>query len=805
MQVVKRNEKVESLSFDKITKRIEQLCKMKPSLDMMDPIQIAQLTIQGLYNKISTTEIDNLSANICASRLHQHPQFNQLASRICVSNLHKQTPTTLLEAVNQLYSHQLISDEYYNFVQANHVTLENMIDYTRDFLFDFFGIKTLERSYLLRTLQPNGKAHIIERPQHMWMRVAVQIHGLHPEHSSNVVKQLQKIKDTYDLMSKLKATHATPTLFNSGCRYNQLSSCFLLSSADDLKEIFNSVSNIAQISKLAGGIGIALSDLRAKGSIIKSTHGKAEGIIPCCKVLESVARYVTQSGKRLGSIAVYMEPWHADIFDFIDLRKNTGDENLRARDLFLALWVPDLFMKRVQENGMWSLMCPAECPGLTTSHSTAFEALYLQYESEKRYRKQIPAVQLWKHILEQQIEVGMPYLLFKDTANRRSNQQNLGTIKSSNLCAEIIEYSSTEEYGVCNLASLSLSSFVDTKNKTYDFKGLLKVAKQITENLDKVIDVNHYPVVQTSKSNNQHRPIGLGVQGLADVYNMLGMPFDSEEAQLLNKQIFATIYFAAISKSVERAEEIGSYGSFQNSPASQGCLQFDLEYGIEPMCIEGLFDLKDWNKLKERVKKHGLRNSLLTCVMPTASTSQILRNNECIEPFTTNVFVRKTLAGEYIIVNEHLVHDCIQLGIWNKELYHKILANNGSVQSIDEIPANLKAVYKTAYELKMVDILKQAIGRAPYIDQSQSMNLFMKTPDFSKLNSSHFYAWKHGLKTGMYYLRTQPAVDAIKFGLSTSSASTTLSSTSTSSPVSSLSVSKPKYEPFVPVCESCSG
>ncbi len=1129
MQVTKRNGTVETMSFDKITKRIDQLCKMNPKLDSVDSISISKDTINGIYNGITTAEIDMLSASICASRLHQHPQFNKLAARICISNLHKQVNQSYSSLVKELHSNQLVSNEYLNFVLEHVEHLEHILDFHRDYLFDFFGFKTIERSYLLKVKTNNDTFKILERPQHMWLRTAIQIHGLHEELQNDKQKVLHKIKETYDIMSKLKATHATPTLFNSCTRYNQLSSCFLMSTEDNLTDIFSMISNVAQVSKLAGGIGIALSDLRAKGSLIRSTHGLSEGIIPCCKVLESVARYVTQSGKRLGSIAIYMEPWHADIQDFIELRKNTGDENLRARDIFLALWVPDLFMKRIHENGVWSLMCPMECPGLTESHSEEFEKKYLEYESQGKFKRQIQAVELWEQILSMQIETGMPYLSFKDTANRRSNQQNLGTIKSSNLCVsgdtviltdkgqlpiqdlvnqtvsvwngeefssvevkltnseaellqvelnngvtikctpyhkfpivtkyqaynkgrdikfilkdakdlqvsdkllkyelpiiegdstydmkypythgafcgdgtyegkykdvpritlygdkidkikphldcrysrnynekqncqdvmlpedidkkfvvphelstiscklkwlaglsdtdgtiskngfnlslmlssihkdfllkiklmlqtisvdsrindmrlkeirklpdgkgghadfvcqpayrliiscsdlgklidlgfetyrldiskyvngnraakhfiqvksiqplegkhstycftepkrnlgmfngvllgncnEIVQYSDKTEYGVCNLASISLSSFVNLESKEYDFKGLLKVAKIMTENLDKIIDVNHYPIEQTSKSNFKHRPIGLGVQGLADVYNLMGISFESEQAEELNKKIFATIYYGALTKSMERSQLYGKYQTFDGSPFSSGKVQFDLGYSVEPETVGGLLD---WNTLKLKIKKHGTRNSLLTTCMPTASTSQILKNNECIEPFTSNVFVRKTLAGEYIVVNEHLINECIKLGIWNKELYHKILNNNGSVQDIAEIPEQMKQIYKTAYEIKMSAVLRQAVGRAPYIDQSQSMNLFQSMPDFSKLHSSHFYSWRNGLKTGMYYLRTKPIVNAIKFGIT-----------------DKQHKEQPHKEPLAcsrlnPNCEACSG
>ena len=775
MEVIKRNGCKEKISFDKIISRIESLCY---GLDKMyvDPINVAQDTIKSLYNNISTEEIDFVSADICASQIIDHPDFNKLATRLCISNLHKTTSNKFKEVIEQLYNNvdsvgnkcPLVSDTLYNIVQENHELIEQCIDYKKDYNFNFFGIKTLERSYLIRLKHTpaNDMTHqkqenklrkkygkIIERPQHLFMRVSLGIH----EHD------LARAFETYELMTNMYFTHATPTMFNSGTPRAQLSSCFLMDMGDSIDGIFKTVSDAAQISKWSGGIGIHISDIRAGGSIIRGTNGTSDGIIPLCKMLSMLAKYVNQGGKRNGSIALYTEPWHADIWAFCELRRPTGEEELRARDLFLALWIPDLFMKRVEADGMWSLMCPDECPGLTDAYGDAFEVLYEEYEKQGRFRSQLKARKLWHHILVSQIETGMPYMVYKDNVNHKTNQKNLGTIKSSNLCAEICEYSDTNSYAVCNLGSICLPRFLEKIDGKYiyNFDKLLEVTKVITYNLDKVIDRNFYPVKECRKSNMENRPIGLGVQGLADVFNILGFAFGSDEARILNRKIFETIYFGALTVSNKIAQELGPYSTYEGSPMSQGYLQFDL-WNLESSDL--LMDW-DWGELRSQITKYGVRNSLVTAVMPTASTSQIMGCVECIEPYTTNLFVRTTIAGEYVVINENLVKDLLEHGLWTKDIKDEIIFDGGSVQNIQEISDHLKDVYKTAFELGQIDIVNQAIERGPFIDQSQSLNIFLKKPDFKRLTKSHFYGWKNGLKTGMYYLRSQPAADPIKFGL----------------------------------------
>jgi len=982
MQVIKRNGESEIVSFDKITKRINDL-----SFDLknVDPIMIAKETINGIFNGIKTSELDNLSAEICATKCHIHPEYNKLGGNILSNNIFKNTNDNYVIVIQLLYDHQIVSESFYKFVLENKKEIQDMFVYERDYLFDFFAIKTLERSYLFKI---EGK--IVERPQHMWMRVAIQIHGL-----SDNKDQIYLIKETYDLLSQLYFTHATPTLFNSGTNKPQLSSCYLFSTDDNLEDIFSMISNIAKISKWAGGIGISLSNIRAKGSLIRGTNGKSDGIIPLCKTIEMVGRYINQGGKRNGSVVVFCEPWHSDIYSFIELRKNTGDENLRTRDLFIALWIPDLFMKRVQEDGLWTLMCPDECKGLVDSYGEEFEKLYISYEISKQGKKVIKARDLWNHILENQIETGMPYISYKDTVNRNNMQKQLGVIRNSNLCVapetmiltsegyfeiktlenkkvkvwngeeftettilktgenqelikvilsngsflectpyhhfyiksgievkkveaqflqkndelidfslplmdgnfnylskklipinssikdkikwlshlcdtdgyinnfgyhicgdindlvsikyllqtlqceceiteidyfyillisnetisylidlgfqsnllkissfvtpinkvkkpitiktviftsrisdtfcfkeekrgmglfngiltgqcnEIALFSNKDNIAVCNLASICLPKFIE--NNVFNFEKLRFISGIITRNLNHIIDVNYYPTPETRKTNFENRPIGIGIQGLADVYCILGLPFGSDEARTLNKQIFENIYYGSVEMSILLAKKDGSYPSIQNSPHSNGLLQFDFYENKD-------FSL-DWTTIKQDLKEFGIRNSLLTACMPTASTSQIMGNNECFEPFTSNIYLRKTLAGEFTIVNQHLINDLIQLGLWNKSIYEEILFDNGSIQKIKIIPEHIKQIYKTSFELKMTDILKQAVDRSPFIDHMQSMNLFMTKPDFKLLNSSHFYGWKNGLKTGMYYLRTQPVVDAIKFGL----------------------------------------
>ena len=756
MKVTKRNGGKEPVSFDKITKRIGELCF---GLEYVDPIIVAKDTINSLYDGMTTRELDILSADICATKSHHYPDYNKLGGRILSSNITKETTSNYSEVVDALRSKNLLSDSFYNFTTNNKDSIQSFFDYSRDLLFDYFAVKTLERSYLIRV-----DDKIVERPQHLWMRVAIQIHGCHSYDENDLTNEekLEKVKETYDLISLLYFTHATPTLFNSGNRRPQLSSCFLYSSDDSIEDIFKTISDTAKISKWAGGIGMSLSNIRAKGSIIRGTNGKSEGIIPLCKTLETVGRYINQGGKRQGSIAIYLEPWHSDIFSFVELRKNTGDENLRARDLFLSVWVPDLFMKRVEADEMWSLMCPDECPGLVDTYGEEFEKLYESYEEQKKYKKQVKARDVWNHILESQIETGMPYMGFKDNVNRRNMQSQLGVIRNSNLCTEIALVSNKDNYAVCNLASICLSKFVESDEKgekTFNFEKLRQVAGIATYNLNNVIDVNFYPTPETRKSNMENRPIGIGVQGLADVYCMLSLPFSSESARELNKKIFENIYYGSVQMSISLAKKYGKYQSYQRSHHEKGKLQFDL------WCIDKSKLSLDWTPLYEEMSQYGMRNSLLTALMPTASTSQIMGNNEAFEPFTTNIYVRKTLAGEFTVVNQHLIKDLIKLGLWTKDIYEEILYDNGSIQRVLNIPKNIKEIYKTAYELKITDILKQAVDRSPFVDHMQSMNLFMEKVSFKILNSSHFYSWKHGLKTGMYYLRTQPAVDPIKFGL----------------------------------------
>lgn len=753
MQVIKRSNKKEAVSFDKVTARITKLC-YGLNTKYVDPIEISKRVIQGLYDGVKTTDLDNLAAETAASMAARHPDFAILAARIAVSNLHKNTDKSFSATMDRLFKYidpktgepaGLISQETNEIIQKNADILDSVIIYDRDYSFDYFGFKTLEKSYLLRM---NGE--VVERPQHMLMRAAVGIHG----------ENIEAAIETYNLMSEKWFIHATPTLFNAGTPKPQLSSCFLLTMVDDsIPGIFETLARCSKISQSAGGIGLSIHNIRAKGSYIKGTGGTSNGIVPMLKVFNDTARYVDQGGgKRKGAFAIYLEPWHADIFDFLELKKNHGKEEMRARDLFYALWIPDLFMQRVKDNGTWSLFCPNEAPGLHDSYGEKFEALYHKYEKEGRARKTINAQELWFAILESQIETGTPYILYKDACNEKSNQKNLGTIKSSNLCTEIIEYTSPDEVAVCNLASISLPKFVDATTKTFDFEQLHKVTSVVTRNLNRIIDINYYPIQEAENSNFRHRPIGIGVQGLADAYILMGYPFDSEEARTLNKDIFETIYHAAVEESCHLAEKDGAYSSFKGSPASEGLLQFDL-WNVTPS------SRYNWEGLKNKVKEKGLRNSLLLAPMPTASTSQILGNNECFEPYTSNIYTRRTLSGEYIVVNKHLLNDLTRLNLWNEEMKQKLMASNGSVQNIAEIPAELKALYKTVYEISQKAIIDQAADRGAFICQSQSLNLFVESPNFGKLTSMHFYAWQKGLKTGMYYLRSKAAVDPIKFTL----------------------------------------
>jgi ribonucleoside-diphosphate reductase alpha chain len=753
MYVVKRDGRREPVMFDKITDRVRILCYGLSEL--VDPVKVAMRVIEGLYDGVTTSELDNLAAETAASMTISHPDYAQLAARIAVSNLHKNTKKSFSETMSDMYHYvnprtnqesPLLSDEVYNVIMENAAELDSKIIYNRDFNYDYFGFKTLERSYLLKV---NGE--IVERPQHMLMRVSVGIH----------LNDIASAIETYELMSKKFFTHATPTLFNAGTPKPQMSSCFLLSMKDDsIDGIYDTLRSTAKISQSAGGIGLSIHNVRATGSYIRGTNGTSNGIVPMLRVFNDTARYVDQGGgKRKGSFAVYIEPWHADIFDFLDLRKNTGKEEMRARDLFLAMWIPDLFMKRVQEDSTWTLMCPNECPNLYSVHSEEFDALYLKYEAEDKGRKTIRARELWEKILESQIETGLPYMLYKDAANRKSNQKNLGTIRSSNLCTEIMEYTSADEIAVCNLASISLPMFVDNGSFNHDF--LYQVTKRVTKNLNKVIDRNYYPVIEAENSNMRHRPVGLGVQGLADAFILLRLPFTSDEAKKLNQEIFETIYFAAVTASMEMAKEEGPYSSFAGSPISQGEFQYNL-WGLKDADLSGRWD---WASLRTEVMEHGVRNSLLMAPMPTASTSQILGNNEAFEPYTSNIYTRRVLSGEFIVVNKHLLQDLVSLGLWNENLKQEVMRANGSIQHIDVIPQYIKDLYKTVWEMSMKDIIDMSRQRGYFVDQSQSLNLFMENASYSKLTSMHFYAWQSGLKTGMYYLRTKSAVDAIKFTL----------------------------------------
>lgn len=749
MFVIKRNGKKEAVHFDKITSRVMKL-SYGLQLKADDIIEIAKKVIMGIYNNVTTTELDNLAAETAASYTTKHPDYAVLAARIAVSNLHKNTLKSFSETAGLLFNYidektgepaPLIAPDIYAIIQEQADILDASIIYERDYHFDYFGFKTLEKSYLLKV---HGK--IVERPQHLFMRVALGIH------KSDIAAAIE----TYNLMSEKWFIHATPTLFNAGTPKPQMSSCFLLSMKEDsISGIYDTLKNCALISQSAGGIGLNIHNIRATGSYIKGTNGTSNGIVPMLRVFNDTARYVDQGGgKRKGAFSVYLEPWHADIFEFLDLRKNHGKEEMRARDLFLALWIPDLFMKRVEADGQWSLFCPSEAQNLHTTHGSEFEALYHRYETEGRAKKTFPARELWNAILESQIETGTPYMLYKDAANEKSNQQNLGTIRCSNLCTEIIEYTDENEAAVCNLASLSLPRFVE--NKKFNFEKLLSITQIVTRNLNKVIDNNYYPIPETQNSNLKHRPVGIGVQGLADVFMLMGLPFESDMAKLLNKNIFETIYYGALLASNQLAREEGAYSSFAGSPLSKGVFQFDM-WNVTPT------ERHDWDSLRKEIMEHGVRNSLLVAPMPTASTSQILGNNECFEPYTSNIYNRRVLSGEFVIVNKHLLKDLVALGLWNDAMKQRIIAANGSIQNIAEIPADLKEIYKTVWEIKQRNIIDMAADRGAYICQSQSLNLFVEQPNFAKLSSMHFYTWKKGLKTGMYYLRTKAAADAIKF------------------------------------------
>ncbi|KAK9894614.1 putative ribonucleotide-diphosphate reductase large chain [Cystobasidium minutum MCA 4210] len=750
--VYKRDGRKERVAFDKITSRISKLC-WGLDLRVVDPVEVTKRVVNGVFNGVTTVELDNLAAETAAYMTTQHPDYAVLAARIAISNLHKETKKTFSHVIKDLYTYvnpkngkksPMISDSCYEAVMANEERLNSAIIYDRDFSYNYFGYKTLERSYLLRI---NGK--VAERPQHLLMRVAVGIHG----------HDVDKIIESYNLMSERYFTHASPTMFAAGTPTPQMSSCFLVTMKEDsIEGIYDTLKTCAMISKNAGGIGLNVHCIRATGSYISGTNGYSNGIVPMLRVFNNTARYVDQGGnKRPGAFAIYIEPWHADIFDFLDLRKNHGKEEVRARDLFFALWIPDMFMRRVQENGDWPLFCPAEAPNLHEVYGDEFDELFLRYEKEGRAKKTMPAQKLWYAILEAQTETGGPFMLYKDAANRKSNQKNLGTIKCSNLCTEIIEYSAPDEVAVCNLASIALPTFIT--NGEYNFQKLHDVAKVVTKNLNKVIDVNFYPVPEARKSNFRHRPIGVGVQGLADAFMALRYPFDSIQAKELNKQIFETIYHAALEASCELAQEEGPYPTYEGSPASKGELQYDL-WGVTPT------DLWDWASLKDQIKQHGLRNSLLLAPMPTASTSQILGFNECFEPYTSNIYTRRVLAGEFQIVNPWLLRELVDRGLWNDDLKNLIIAHQGSVQHIPHLPADVKAIYKTVWEISQKTIIDMSADRGPFIDQSQSLNVHLQSPTFAQLTSMHFYGWKKGLKTGMYYLRTKAAVGAIQFTVS---------------------------------------
>ncbi|XP_030745575.1 ribonucleoside-diphosphate reductase large subunit-like [Sitophilus oryzae] len=750
LYVIKRNGRHEDVYLDKITSRIQKLC-YGLNMDFVDPLSITLKVISGLYPGVTTVELDTLAAETVATMTIDHPDYAILAARIAVSNLHKQTKKNFSDVIHDLYhainektklQTPLISNKHYEIVMNNSDQLNSCIIYDRDFSYTYFGFKTLELSYLFKI---NGK--IVERPQHMLMRVALGIHG----------EDIESVIETYNLLSEKYFTHASPTLFNAATPRPQLSSCFLLAMPDDsIDGIYNCLAQCALITKMAGGIGVHVHNIRAKGTIIAGTGGTSNGLVPMLRVFNSTATYVDQSGRRPGSFAIYLEPWHADVFEFLNLRKNTGKEEMRARDLFYGLWVPDLFMKRVESDDTWSLMCPHQSPGLSDCYGEKFEQLYEKYEKENRFVRQVRAQDLWRAIIASQVETGTPYMLYKDACNRKSNQKNLGTIKSSNLCTEIIEYTAPDEIAVCNLASIAVNMFVTSDRKNFDFNKLKEVTKTVTKNLDKIIDINYYPLQEAKNSNMRHRPIGIGVQGLADAFILLKIPFDSEEAALLNRQIFETLYYGALEASCELAERLGTYSTYQGSPIRQGILQFDM-WNVRPT------NLWDWDVLRAKIAKHGVRNSQLIAPMPTASTAQILGNNESIEPYTTNIYTRRVLSGEFQVVNHHLLKELTDRGMWDDIMKNQLLANHGSIQNIPGIPDDIKAIYKTVWEISQKVILNMAADRGAFIDQSQSLNIHIERPNYGVLTSMHFYGWKKGLKTGMYYLRTKPAANPIQF------------------------------------------
>ncbi|KAL0880835.1 hypothetical protein ABMA27_002019 [Loxostege sticticalis] len=750
LYVLKRGGRMEEVHIDKITSRIKKLC-YGLNMDFVDPVSITLKVINGIYSGVTTVELDNLAAETAATMTTDHPDYALLAARLAISNLHKETKKHFSDVMTDLYNivnphtkkrSPMISDFHYEIIMKNKERLDSAIVYDRDFKYNYFGFKTLERSYLLKI---NNK--VAERPQHMLMRCAIGIHG----------EDIDAAINTYNLLSEKYFTHASPTLFAAATPRPQLSSCFLVAMKDDsIEGIYDTLKQCALISKSAGGIGVHVHCIRAKGSYIAGTNGVSNGLVPMLRVYNNTARYVDQGGnKRPGAFAVYLEPWHADIFEFLDLKKNHGKEENRARELFYALWIPDLFMKRVEKNEDWSIMCPHDCPGLADCWGEEFETLYTKYEQENRFVKQVKAQMLWKAIIEAQVETGTPYMLYKDACNRKSNQKNLGTIKCSNLCTEIVEYTSADEVAVCNLASIALNMFLN-EDKTYDFVKLKEVTKTITQNLNKIIDVNFYPIPEAKRSNMRHRPIGIGVQGLADTFVLMRIPYESEKAIKLNQQIFETIYYGALEASCELAEKYGVYETYPGCPASKGILQYDM-WDKTPS------DLWDWTALKAKIAQHGLRNSLLIAPMPTASTAQILGNNESFEPFTSNIYQRRVLSGEFQVVNHHLLRDLTEAELWDEDMKNLIIHNNGSIQNIEAIPQEIRDLYKTVWEISVKTTIQMAADRGAFIDQSQSFNIHVATPNYGKLTSIHFYAWKMGLKTGMYYLRTKPAANAIQF------------------------------------------
>ena len=769
MKIINRKGQEEPLSLDKILKRIRRVCdderhKNIPKLTNIDPDLVTQKVTSNLYDGISSTEIDEVTAKLAVSMVLEHPEYGELASRIIISNMHKNTAASFSTYTEQMAQNEdmhgdkfaILSKEVMEVVKKNKKVINSEIDHSRDYLINYFGYKTLEKSYLLKTYNATSKTKkLVERPQYLFMRVAIGIHG----------HDLDKVFETYNLMSQKYFTHATPTLFNAGTYRPQLLSCYLLSTKDSLEGIFKTITDCAKISKWAGGIGVNISDIRGDGALIAGTNGRSDGIVPMLKTYNEVARYINQAGKRLGSFAFYLEPWHCDIMDFLDMKKPHGDELRRARDLFYALWIPDLFMECVKKDKDWYLMTPNECPELTTSYGKAFEDLYHRYVNEGKYVRKVRARKVWDKIMESQIESGVPYIAYKDAANRKTNQKNVGVIKGSNLCIEILEYSSATEYACCTLASLGLPAFVNENGKDgkpeFNFKKLEEITRVVVRNLNKVIDINWYPVPETEYSNKRHRPLGLGVQGLADVYMMMRMPFDSKEAKELNKMIFETIYYSAIYESVEISKVDGPYETYVGSPAQKGMLQFDL-WGLQKNDLSGRYD---WDAMKDDLKRYGLRNSLLVALMPTASSASILGNIEAFEPITSNIYTRKVLSGEFIMLNKHLVKDLLKLGLWNKEIKDKIILHSGSVQQVEEIPEDVRQLYKTVWEISQKAIIDQAADRGAFVCQTQSMNIFLSNPTVANLTSMHFYGWSKGLKTGSYYIRSKPARKAVQFTL----------------------------------------